>query len=786
MWRQIAGVILRNRIVILILLGLVTAFMAMQMPKNRVTHDVSNLLPKSDSTAFVFAEFKKKYGANDNVFFISTQDASIFELEHYKKLEEFTRKLARFPSVDSVFGVTNFYNLGKNKKDRNFELRHGGGIMSSQEELDRLRKTLYDLPFFENLLYSNKSSVTLFAVMFDGDSLATRKRNKLVLPVVDAVLDFSNATGIDFNYSGMPYIRAILSKEVEQEIFVFLGLTALLTSLILYFFLRSLKAVILSLLVVLVAVVWSFGLLALLGFKITILTSLIPPLVIVIGIPNCIFLLNKYFAEFKSHRNQAKALTRVVEKVGNATLMTNATTAAGFATFALTSSVLLKEFGIVASLSIMSVFVLSILIIPIVYSFFAPPDEKHYKHLDYPWVNSVLNSFVNIAVSYRGVVYMVLIFLAIIAGYGISKLNNDTLIVDDIKEDNPVKIDLRYYENTLGGIIPFEILIDTKKKGKALKLSTLRRVERLYDELARFPEFSKPMSLLDVIKSSKQAFYNGDVREYNLPLSNEVGFIYDYASRSNASSNKAMNAFLDQDRKELRISLKMKDVGTKKIDEVILRLNNVVNEIFNPSKYKVTFTGVGVIATKGVNLLIYNLLFTLILAILLISVFMAFMFRNVRMVMISILPNLIPLVFTAAIMGYFNINIKPSTILVFSIAFGISVDDTIHFLSKYRQELLLNNMNIKIAVIKALKETGVSMIYTSVVLFFGFGVFMISNFGGTQALGMLVAMTLLIAMLSNLILLPSLLLTLDNLIAIKKSDTDFFDQDHHIKIQQDS
>lgn len=776
MWRKIAGVILRNRILILIVLGLVTAFMAMQMPKNRVTHDVSNLLPKSDITASVFAEFKEKYGANDNVFLISTEDEAIFELSNYQKLEKFTSGLTKHPAVDSVFGVTNFYYLGKNIESKSFELKRGGGPLETQEELDELKNKLYSLPFFENILYSKSSSITLFAVVFNGDSLSTQKRNKFVLPVVDDVFNFSNESGISFNYSGMPYIRAILSSQVEQEIFIFLGLTALLTSLILYFFLRSFKAVILSLLVVLVAVVWSFGLMAILGFKITILTSLIPPLVIVIGIPNCIFLLNKYFTEFKSHKNQAKSLTRVIDKVGNATLMTNATTAAGFATFALTSSIILKEFGIVASLSIMSVFVLSILIIPIVYSFFAPPDEKHYKHLDYSWVNGILSFFVKIAVSYRGIVYVFLIFSAIVAGYGISKLNNDTLIVDDIKDENPVKIDLRYYESTLGGIIPFEILIDTKKKGKAVKLSTLKKVQKLYDELERYPEFSKPMSVLDVVKSSKQAFYNGNESEYDVPLSNEIGFIYAYAKRSNTSSNKAMNSFIDDDRRELRVSLKMKDVGTKKIDEVISRLNVTVDKIFDPEKYDVTFTGVGVIATKGVNLLIYNLLLTLFLAIVLISIFMAFMFRNARMVLISILPNLIPLVFTAAIMGYFNINIKPSTILVFSIAFGISVDDTIHFLSKYRQELLVNNMNIKIAVIKALKETGVSMIYTSVVLFFGFGVFVISNFGGTQALGMLVAMTLLIAMLSNLILLPSLLLTLDNLIAIKKSDTDFFDE----------
>ncbi len=777
MWGEIAKIILRNRIVILVLLGLVTVFMAAQMPKNEVSHDVSNLLPKSDSTSYEFAKFKEDYGATDNVYLFSTENQNIFKLETYQKLFALTTKLKTLPAVDSVFGLTNFYYLSKDKQAKKFVLKQGGGEVKSQEELDQLKAKLYSLPIFENVLYSNNNPISLFAVTFNSDSLSTNKRNAYVLRVAEEIGSFSKDTGVEFRYSGLPFIRAILSIQVEKEIFLFLGLTALLTSLILYFFLRSPKAVLLSLLVVMTAVVWSFGIMALIGYKITLLTSLIPPLVIVIGIPNCIFLMNKYFSEFKKHKNQAKSLTIVIQKIGNATLMTNATTAAGFATFALTSSVLLQEFGVVASLSIMSVFILSILIIPIVYSFFAPPDEKHYKHLDFKFINDLLNWFVKVSVSYRGIVYVFLIVMAIVAGYGISKLNNDTLIVEDIKEDDPVKVDLRYYEDVFGGIMPFDIIIDTKKKGKAVRLSTLKKVERLYKELERFPEFSKPMSVLDLVKSSKQAFYNGEEGEFKLPISNfEAGFIVEYAKNSDNGSNTSMNSFLNEEKSELRVNLKMKDIGTKNIKALVVRLDEEVKQIFDPAKYKVTYTGIGVIATKGVDLLIYNLAFTLLLAICLISLIMAFMFRNGRMVLISILPNLIPLVFTAAVMGYFGINVKPSTILVFSIAFGISVDDTIHFLAKYRQELLVNNMNIKISVIKALKETGVSMFYTSMVLFFGFGVFVISDFGGTQALGMLVAMTLLIAMLSNLILLPSLLLTLDNLITVKEKDVKFLDE----------
>ena len=778
MWSSLARIILRNRVLILVLLAVVTLFMALQMPKNEVSHDVSNLLPKSDSVAYEFKRFKEQYGATDNVFLFASEDERLFRLDIFNQIKRFTETLREEKGVDSIFGATNFYYLEKNRAEEKFELMGTGNLeITRQSQLDSLREKLLGQPLFDHLIYEKERGVFLWALSFNADSLATPKRNDIVLKVVAKVKAFSDEIGVDFKYSGLPYVRASLSKQVEEEILLFLALTAVLTSAILYFLLRSPKAVIFSLLVVAMAVVWSFGIIALLGYKITLLTSLIPPLVIVIGIPNCIFLVNKYFSEFRSHQNQAKSLTRVIQKIGNATLMTNATTAAGFATFALTKSLLLKEFGVVASLSIMSVFVLSILIIPIVYSFYGPPSEKHYRHLEYKWVHKMLDGLVKIAVSYRGLVYMLLIFLAIIAGYGISKLNNDTLIVDDVPENDPVKVDLRYYESVIGGIVPFEIIIDTRKKGKAVKLSTLKKVDRLYEELAEFEEFSKPLSVLDLVKTSKQAFYNGDANEYQIPLSNEMGFIYKYVQNSDTQSGLTMNSFVDEDRRELRVSLKMKDIGTKRIKGVLARLEKVTNEIFPPDKYTVSYTGISVIANKGVDLLIYNLALTLILAIVLISLFMAFMFRNARMVLISILPNLIPLVFTAAVMGYFGVNVKPSTILVFSIAFGISVDDTIHFLAKYRQELLINNMNIKISVIKALRETGVSMFYTSVILFFGFGIFMVSDFGGTQALGMLVALTLLIAMLSNLVLSPSLLLTLDNFITVKKSDTDFFDEE---------
>jgi hypothetical protein len=212
----------------------------------------------------------------------------------------------------------------------------------------------------------------------------------------------------------------------------------------------------------------------------------------------------------------------------------------------------------------------------------------------------------------------------------------------------------------------------------------------------------------------------------------------------------------------------MKDIGTDKMIKIEERLKEDIDRIFPPDRYQVTITGKALVFQKGTNFLVDNLVLSLLFAIFLISIFMAFLFRSFKMIIISLVPNLLPLVITAGLMGYLGVPIKPSTILVFSIAFGISVDDTIHFLAKYRQELKANNWKIRRSVYAALKETGVSMFYTSIVLFFGFSVFMISSFGGTVALGGLVSITLVLAMLSNLLLLPALLLSLEKTIANEK------------------
>tara|TARA_Y100001935_G_scaffold246299_1_gene240830 strand:- start:280 stop:1857 length:1578 start_codon:yes stop_codon:yes gene_type:complete len=510
--------------------------------------------------------------------------------------------------------------------------------------------------------------------------------------------------------------------------------------------------------IVVLGVIWSFGFIELFDYKITLLTALVPPVLIVIGIPNCIFLINKFHNEFRKNGEKEKSLRIMISKIGNITLLTNITTATGFAAFLLTKSQSLQEFGLIASMNIMVIYILSLLLIPIFFSFFPPPKVMHTKHLDRKWVVSIVDYLIFLVKHRRDIIYKFTVLLVLISFYGLTKMNFTGNLSEDFNKKDILYKDLKFFEKNYGGVLPLEILVNTNKKNGLFKSYNLKKIDELSDLLASYEDFSQPSSYIDFIKYTKQVYYNDDTSYYRLPNNQEQIFLNTYIA--NTKSNVNMRKMLiDSLNQEARISLRIKDISATKMDEIMLDLKPKIASIFDLDKYDVIITGTTKVLLTGAKFLLQNLFISLFLVIILISIFMAWMFSSYKMVFISLIPNIIPLLLTGAIMGIFGIALKPSTILVFSIAFGISVDDTIHYLAKYRQELIATNGSIKKSVYAALKETGVSMLYTSVVLFFGFFIFIASDFGGTVALGLLVSITLLVAMLSNLLLLPALLLT---------------------------
>lgn len=744
---------------------------------------METLLPEDNETHQEYLKFKELFGEDGSVMVVGIDDPQLYQLENFNKWITLNEELGEIKTpnvdrlgnvIDTVLGVTEsislatVYTLRKDTTNKRFNLEPAMGKRpTSQQELDEMLKEVRKLRFYEDVLFQNGSDATLLLLTLDNSAIDSKARHILMDQVMAKLNAFEDDTGIDLAYSGLPYIRANNTTKVSQEIQLFILLAVIVTSLILFLFFRSLKVTFFSMLIVGIGVTWGLGLQALLEYKITILTGLIPPLIIVIGIPNCVFLLNKYHGEIRKHGNQIKGLTRVIERVGNAIFLTNTTTALGFATFVFTRSQSLVEFGVIASINIIVVFLLSILLIPIIFSYLKVPKERQTRHLENKFMDRAVSGLVTIVDTKRKWVYIVTILVLAGSFYGMSLIRTTGNIVDDLPKDDPITVDLKdFFEAKFQGVLPLEIVIDTRKAGKAMDFATLEKIEEVQTLLEDYNEISRSYSVADGVKFARQAYYNGSEKKYALYNNQDKSFLATYMQ--NATDEKgAFNTFMDSTKQITRISAQIADIGTQEMDALMEELRPKVKEIFPDDEFDILITGNSIVYLKGTSYLVRNLFTSLFIAIILIACIMALLFASPRMVMISLIPNILPLLFTGGLMGFFGIPIKPSTILVFSVAFGISVDDTIHYLAKFRQELRFRKWDTKQCVLQALRETGISMIYTSVVLFFGFGIFTASKFGGTLALGILVSVTLLIAMLSNLVLLPSLLLSMDQKITRK-------------------
>lgn len=864
MWAFFSRLILRNRITILVILGLVTVFMGYNAQFTEITYEFPKLLPDDDSTLIQHQEFSETFGEEGNILILAIETDKLYDLDTYNAWRDLGNRLDNLQvpvnlskrdtlepqlgqALDSVFSIAHLFTLQRNDEEKRFDMVPVSKTApTTQQEVDSIKKIVEGQIFYKGLLYSDSSDASIMMCFLNDKVTNTASREVFVDSLRAICAPFSEEFA-QIHFSGLPYIRTMVSGKIRDESPLFIGAAAIVTALILLLFFRSLKVMGFCMLIVGVAVIWSLGSVALFDFKITGLMSLIPPLVIVIGIPNCIYLLNKYHQDFQEHGNKIKSLSRVIQRIGNATFMTNATTAMGFATFIFTQSDILIEFGIIASINIMVVFILSISIIPIVFSFLPDPSVRQTDHLNQKWIGASVEWFVRVVTNYRPLVYIVTVVVIVVGIYGITLVETTGNPTDDLPENDEVKQDLAMIENNFNGVMPFEVLIDTKRDKYAQNEITLERVEQVQVLFDEYDEFSRSVSIVDAIKYARHSFYGAsDPDNYRLikRQDSDAKFIKPYLTGGDESD--VINGFMDSLQRKLRVTMQIRDIGTHDLELLLKEIEPRVDSIMNPDRggltayldsiqsasgkekdtllahfyaaypkmekavekaytendtvleaqidadesilaslphrddfnkklekainnslYDVTYTGSMVLFLKGTTYLVKNLFTSLMIAIILIAILMALLFNSARMVLVSLLPNLIPLIVTAAIMGYFGIPIKPSTILVFSIAFGISVDDTIHYLAKYRMELKSRRWNIGGSVINALRETGVSMIYTSIVLFFGFSVFAVSDFGGTKALGILVSITLLVAMFANLALLPSLLLTLERALTTK-------------------
>lgn len=855
MWQFVANIILRNRFLIIGILTLLTVLFGYNAATGlKLDNKYGFILPKESPAKMNYMKFKEMFGEDGGTLVLAIQTDSLYTEDRFLKWKELGDSILKFDGVEAVVSEATLFSVENNIEKEEFEVHKiFSDIQFQEKSIEEIEHEVKRVPFYNHILYNDTANVSLMMISVDETFLSDQTKANVVLDIEAFAATYEKDFG-QMRYAGLPHLRVVIGKRVMKEMFLFVGLSILITSILIFLFFKSLRVVFICNVVVVIAVIWSMGSIGILGFHISILTALIPPLMIVIGIPNCIFLMTKFHQEIKEHGNKVKALTRVIRKIGTATFLTNFTTALGFLTFVFTNSDKLMEFGITASLNIIMVFFLSICILPIVVSFSKTPKKRHLMHLERKMAVNFLNKLIVLTTNHRKWIYTVTIGIVVISVIGLAQIKATGNLTGDLPQGHQILEDVNFMQDNFGGAIPFEIMVDYKEPGRLFKKSTLEKIEAIQTKYHKDTLFSKSVSMVDFIKVINMAYYGNNEEKYTLFSTKDKLRLKKYIdnfdmTNLNGGSFK-MKELLDTANTTIRIRSQMKDIGSYEVADKVDTMQLEIDSLLNPDKpqmerfyskviagkktyidslfqefpavynnvtkqlskgnsdlqyafdtdfdkiktyygkkdfntklragidteyYDVILTGTSVVAAEGTKYLVFNLITSLIFAIIAIGFLMAILFRSWRMVLVSLIPNFIPLIVTGGVMGWFGIPLKPSTLLVFSIAFGISVDDTIHYLAKYRQELRNHEWDLKQCVIQAIRESGLGMFYTSIVLFCGFSVFTFSQFGGTQALGMLISLTLLVAMLTNLIILPSLLLTLERSITTKSFREPYFD-----------
>lgn len=782
MWQRLAQFVLKNRLLLLLVLFAATAVMAFFASKAKLSYEFSKAIPTDNPKYKDYLSFKQKFGDDGNLLVIGVQTDKLFEQNVFTAYTRLHIQLKKVSDVEDVISIPSAINLVKDSADEKLKaIRIFPDSITSQADIDSGKTVFMSLPFYRSLLYNPTTKSYLIGVRINKDTLNSSKRTQIVAAINAAANEFEKATGVQTHLSGLPLIRTVVADRIQKEMRYFLFGSVLLSALILLLFFRSISTTLLSLLVVIMGVVWSLGVLVLCGYKITLLTALVPPLVVVIGVPNCIYFINKYHTSYLVTKDKSKSLVNMVSKMGVVTLFCNITAAIGFAVFALTRSAILKEFGVVAGISIMLIFVISFILLPAVLSYLPVPGKKQVQYLSNRFITSFLYRVEKWVLNNKKIVYSITIIMLIVAIAGIFRLKTVGFIVDDLPKTDKIYTDLKFFETNFKGVMPLEIVIDAKKRRAISGMKSLGVFEKA-DSLAAYiaaqKEMNRPLGVAEGLKFAKQAFFDGDSNNYVLPNSFDGAFVGEYLrsdKNDSAKQNnftKMLSSFMDTARQTTRISVSMADVGTNKLPAIIDSIKRKANYYFNEkdsvditdttsANYKITVTGTSTTFLEGSRFIINGLKESIFWAFLLIALCMLYLFRSVRILLCSLIPNLVPLIITAGVMGWAGVPLKPSTVLVFSVALGIAIDITIRFLVNYKQELPSFNNNVQQTVNATIRHTGLSIIYTSLVLVAGFVIFCFSGFGGTKALGWLTSVTLLTATLTNLVLLPALLLWLN-------------------------
>lgn len=739
-------------VVALILLVLVTGYFVAAFNRVYFDYDFEKFFPQDDPETQYFNEYRETFDSdNDFVLIALLNEKGIFDEQFLGNVAALTDSLKTARYVTQVASPTNLKQL-------TFDPLFGAPIEKpwlrynapTLYEKDSLR--IYRQPELNGTFFSPKGKAICIIVKTENYI------GKTQCDELSADLDriFANYTFDEVHVAGRSTGQAYYVNLLEREFALFVSISILLIITFLIVAFRSAWGVWVPLLVVLMSVVWTVGLLARLNQPLGIMLNILPVIIFVVGVSDVVHLITRYFEELRQQKPKMLALKTAFKEVGLATLLTSLTTGIGFLTLLTASIRPIQEFGMYTAIGVVLAFILAFTLLPAV--LVLAPIPKAINHpANLVFWNRHLRRFFRFTIANRVSVLVGGIAVLIVSLVGVSMVKSDNFLLEDLRESDPLKQQFYFLEKHFGGVRPFEMAVDVVDPYKTVwNLKVLKELEKISNYLESDYGVGAQMSVVNIVKGLNQAQHNGNIDYHRLP-DNDDELEYLQTKLDRVQKAGILKAFVTEDGKKVRFSGRIADSGNVAVTALNHKLDSFMVANIDPLLLRHKITGTSQLIDLNNSYLSKSMIWGLLIAFGVIAIIMGFLFRSLRIVIISLIPNILPLLMIGGIMGFVGIPLKVSTSIIFTIAFGIAVDDTIHFMSKLKLELA-KGKSMFYAIKRTYLSTGKAIVVTSIILCGGFVTLIFSGFLGTFYIGVLISLTLLFAVLADLTILPVLLI----------------------------
>lgn len=735
--------------IMLILAALITVFFAFQIPKTDFNYNFEEFYPANDEDSEFFYEHRKRFESdNDFLMLAVSNEPSIFELNFLQRFENLSAQLEVLDYVKYCNDLTKmeeqfFYVSGTSgsKPYLSFD--------SDQLSQDSIR-IFKNEELVNNLISKDGKSLLIF--LRHDDFLSKKKSDELTSNIKELLkeLEFDQV-----RIAGRTIGQEFYINTMSYEMGTYVGLSLILVVVFLLIAFKSTWGLLVPQIVIVGSMIWIVGFMALVNEPLNILLTILPSIMFVVSMSDVVHLVSKYIELLRQGYPKFEAIKISFREIGIATFLTSLTTAIGFFSLVFVNVIPIKTFGLYTGIGVIMAFILTFTTLPFLFYFTKTPkiaknDGKNF------WLPLMRMAFLFTMKNRKWLPWFSLVLIAFFA-FGMTKIVSNNYLMDDIKPKVQMKKDFNFFDATFGGIRPFELSIELKDSSNSIwSKESLQHLEKIESYLKNEYGVSIGLSLAQTLSILNRGSNAGNPDYFQVPSKKNDIRKFKRAIKI-ANEGQLVRLILDSTEQITRIQGTIPDWGNLKSTEANEKFkaflqNEGLNDFFD-----VRLTGSAHLLDKNMSYMSASLVKGLLFATLIVAVIMGMLFQSLRMVVISIIPNLIPLIFIAGIMGFFGIDLKITTAIVFTISFGIAVDDTIHFLTKYKLELKKGKSNLY-ALKRTYLDTGKAIVLTSLILCSGFLLLLFSDFLGTFYLGLMISITLLFAVLGDLFFLPLLLL----------------------------